>query len=616
MRHSKFPIIFLLLSAFLRLSAQLDLPVSEKEFEIDGISPVAIVKLDEGHYFIDFGKAYFGTVDIWAKASQEETITVHLGEKLSGQNQIDRNPGGTIRYQQVKLGLTDSDGPITIPLVADKRNTNDKAVELPKSFGVIMPFRYVEIENLQIPIEKLQLYQKVFYYKFNDRASHFESSNQVLDSIWQLCKHTIKATSFAGVYVDGDRERIPYEADAYINQLSHYAVDSVYSIARRTNTYFLENPTWPTEWLLHTVMLFYQDYMYTGDTEPLEKNYDQLKLKTLVDLERPDGLISSSSEKLTDSLLWNLGFKDGKTIITDIVDWPPGQKDTGWKLKTEAGERDGYDMSVSINTVVNAFYYHNAVLMGHIAEVLQKDEEVIFWKQKAAKVKKAINDKLLDKDTGIYIDGEGSTHSALHANMFPLAFDLVPEEHADTVVDFVKSRGMACSVYGAQYLLEGLFKYNESEYALHLMTDTITDRGWWNMIKIGSTMTLEAWDSDYKPNLDWNHAWGTAPANIIVRHLWGITPKTLGFETAEIKPKMANLTYAKIKVPTIKGCILGNFKVVGNKQIYELTIPEKIKTEFVLPKNTLKVRVNGVLQNIDKKSAILLQSGLNTLVFE
>jgi hypothetical protein len=32
------------------------------------------------------------------------------------------------------------------------------------------------------------------------------------------------------IYVDGDRERIPYEADAYINMLSHYAVDSEYSI--------------------------------------------------------------------------------------------------------------------------------------------------------------------------------------------------------------------------------------------------------------------------------------------------------------------------------------------------------------------------------------------------
>ncbi|MGI6302875.1 MAG: hypothetical protein ACOX52_17715 [Verrucomicrobiota bacterium] len=55
-------------------------------------------------------------------------------------------------------------------------------------------------------------------------------------------------TSFAGIYIDGDRERIPYEGDAYINQLGHYAVDREYAIARRTIEHFMDHPTWPTEW--------------------------------------------------------------------------------------------------------------------------------------------------------------------------------------------------------------------------------------------------------------------------------------------------------------------------------------------------------------------------------
>ncbi len=615
MKRLKLTIYCLVFIHFSSVSAQRDLPVPEKEFEIESISPVTIVKLNKGHYFVDFGKAYFGTLEILAKTSQNDSLTIHLGEKLSDQNHIDRNPGGTIRYQRLKLKLHDVDKRVAVSLVADKKNTKKGAIPLPESFGVVMPFRYAEIENLTIPIEKLQINQKVFHYQFNDEASHFASSDTILDSIWRLCKHTIKATTFTGLYVDGDRERIPYEADAYINQLSHYAVDSVYSIARRTNEYFLENPTWPTEWLLHTVMLFYEDYMYTGNTKALEKNYEKLKLKTLFTLERPDGLISSSSEKLTPDMLSELGFKNPKTKIRDIVDWPPDQKDTGWKLKTEAGERDGYEM-VPINTVVNAFYYHNTVLMGHIAEALKKDREVTFWKQKSAKVKKAINEKLLDKNSGIYIDGEGSTHSALHANMFPLAFDLVPEEHLGTVINFIKSRGMACSVYGSQFLLEGLFKNGEEHYGLGLVTDTSSDRTWYNMIKIGSTMTLEAWDPAYKPNLDWNHAWGTSPANIIVRYLWGITPKTPGFEIAQIKPRMAHLEHSKIKVPTQKGCILGSFELIDKKQTYELTIPEKMIAEFIPPYNTSKVSINGVLQNIDEKRVILLHSGFTRLIFE
>ena len=72
-------------------------------------------------------------------------------------------------------------------------------------------------------------------------------------------------------------------------------------------------------------------------------------------------------------------------------------------------------------------------------------------------MRRAIDEKLFDAERGVYVDGEGTAHASLHANMFPLALGLVPEERVASVVEFVKSRGMACSVYGAQYLLEGLY---------------------------------------------------------------------------------------------------------------------------------------------------------------
>ena len=116
----------------------------------------------------------------------------------------------------------------------------------------------------------------------------------------------------------------------------------------------------------------------------------------------------------------------------------------------------------------------------------------------------ALNSKLSNASTGLYQDGQTSTHSSLHANAFPLAFGSVPAHRQACVVAFVKSRGMACSVYGAQYLLEGLYQANQPDLALALLTST-TDRSWDNVIEVGSKMTLEAWDAKYKPNLDWNH---------------------------------------------------------------------------------------------------------------
>jgi hypothetical protein len=75
------------------------------------------------------------------------------------------------------------------------------------------------------------------------------------------------------------------------------------------------------------------------------------------------------------------------------------------------------------------------------------------------------------------------------------------------------------------------------------------------MIELGTTITLEAWDTKYKPNLDWNHAWGGAPANILPRFVLGVTPLTPGFGVAQIRPQPGSLTRVAGTVPTIRGPI-------------------------------------------------------------
>jgi alpha-L-rhamnosidase len=581
-------------------------------FQSSLIKPQSIIKIGEGHYFVDFGKDAFGTLALVLRSPLTDTLIVHFAEKTVTPNTVDRKPEGSIRYQKVQLTDVLVNKEYIVKFKPDKRNTNPPAIALPDSFGVIMPFRYCELENLKVPIDDITIGQKTYNVKFNDNASDFICSDTVINKVWDLCKYTIKATSFCGLYVDGDRERTPYEADAFINQLSHYCVDNEYEMARKTNEYFINHPSWPTEWILHTVLLFYYDFLYTGDIKAISENYEALKHKTLMDLEREDGLISSKPEKVTGEVMKSLGFKNTSQRIRDIVDWPPAQSETTWKLATDEGERDGYDM-VEINTVVNSFHYINLKLMAEIAGYLgKKDDSVAFYK-KSILVKDAMNQKLIDKSKGIYVDGENSKHSSLHANMFPLAFGLVPDEYLKTVISFIKTRGMACSVYGAQYLLEGLYAQGEADYALGLMAST-SDRGWWNMIKAGSTLTLEAWDMKYKPNSDWNHAWGTAPANIITRCMWGIVPGQAGFAKVQIKPQLGSLTYSKIKVPTIKGAIIAEFKMTNKKQkLFVIELPKEMKGYLVLSKDDkLKILVNGKAVKTNNGS-IPLNSGLNRI---
>ena len=63
------------------------------------------------------------------------------------------------------------------------------------------------------------------------------------------------------------------------------------------------NPSWPTEWNLHIILMAWQDYMYTGNKEFLSKMYNELKNKTLINLAREDGLISTTTGKVTPDFL-------------------------------------------------------------------------------------------------------------------------------------------------------------------------------------------------------------------------------------------------------------------------------------------------------------------------
>jgi hypothetical protein len=330
------------------------------------------------------------------------------------------------------------------------------------------------------------------------------------------------------------------------------------------------------------------DYMYTGNSESIEHFYDDLKAKTLLALARDDGLISTRTGLVTDEVLKSIHFS-GK--LRDIVDWPHGNV---LGLKGGYGETDDFEFK-PINTVVNAFHYRALVLMSDMADALGKTQDATRFAEAAVRVKRSFNEKLLDKDKGIYVDGEGSAHSALHANMFPLAFGLVPPEHVDSVAEFVKSRGMVCSVYGSQYLLEALYEAGEDDFALELMTDTESDRSWPHMIyDVGTTITLEAWDNKYKPNQDWNHAWGAAPANSIPRCLMGVQPVEAGFAKVRIKPQVGDLKGGTLDLPTVRGTIHVDFASARDRA-FDLNIHLPANVEAVVYMPALGSQDPGVL---------------------
>jgi alpha-L-rhamnosidase len=130
--------------------------------------------------------------------------------------------------------------------------------------------------------------------------------------------------------------------------------------------------------------------------------------------------------------------------------------------------------------------------------------------------------------------------------------------------------------------LEGLYQHGADQYALELLTSK-GKRSWHNMLRSGSTIALEAWDKRFKPNLDWNHAWGAAPANLIPHYLVGVQPVAAGFEKLIVQPRPGDLASFTAKVPTIRGIVEVGFDRIHSNTELEVATPGNTLASIGMP---------------------------------
>jgi len=125
---------------------------------------------------------------------------------------------------------------------------------------------------------------------------------------------------------------------------------------------------------------------------------------------------------------------------------------------------------------------------------------------------------------------------------------------------------MACSVYCAAFMLEGLYDANAGQTALGMLTSTATN-SWMNMINLGAGATMEAWDPSLKSNLTFSHPWAASPAFDIPAGMFGIQPTSPGYTTFQVKPQPGGLSWAHITVPTQQGTIGAAFDTTASGDV-------------------------------------------------
>lgn len=507
----------------------------------------AVTTLPDGSLLVDLGQEIVGGLRMAVNSPCEVPITLTYGEQLTpeGFPKCPMNTGN--RYIET---WTLKEGAQTLETLS------------------MMAFRYVRIENLPVTITADNLWGLELRKPFDETASTLTSDNALLCDLHSLTKHTVKVTS-QDIYVDSQsRERGAYEGDLLINMLAAYAMEDSFAPARLTVEYLLGHRAWPADYLLMIIFAARADYMATGDASLPAAWYDTLKANLFTAYLDDTGLIRSPV----------IGMSTTNAVL---VDWPPS-------------ERDGYEMTVPYNTVFNALNLRAYADMAAIAAVLGKNADALEFSRRAEALRKTMIERLYDPADGLFMDGlreDGipSDHAAQHATAFCLDCGVYDsQEMADAMAEALARDGkISMSVYGAFFLLEGLYRTGHGDIANRLLLDTDATEGartWAYMLYgLGATVTTEAWNTVNKPNMTLSHPWGAAPAHMIASGILGVTPTAPAYESFDIRVCPEGIGEAAGIVPTVRGPIGVAFKNAEEGLDLTVTVPHNTAATVYLP---------------------------------
>lgn len=517
------------------VGAQTQNPVEQDE-------PAASVReIEPGRVVVDFGRAWIGGIRLHVAAGTAGSqVDVRSGEEL--------NADGTVRYA-MRTGNNYRD----TWTLADGEQTL-------RHWGYRV-FRYVELTGVPAGFTIDDVKATALTTPFDRGEATFDSDDPLLNQVWQFTKNSIEALDFDVFMDSATRERGPeYGGDAYINLMAEHALSSDRALARWSTEYTAFRPSWPSEWRYATILAAWEDWQQTGDTTSLARQYDTLRAFLPTAYVTVDGLVKKPT---------SVGGVD------DLVDWP-------------AGERDGYVFRQT-NTVINAWAYKSFSDMAEIAGALGKDDDSASFAGLAARLRQAIDSRLWDADRGAYRDGlndDGTpvAHWAVHASAFALAFGIPEPARAASAAAYLDARGMSCSVFCAQFVLQGLTNAGRADASIRMMTST-QQRSWLHMIELGAGAVMEAWDPALKPNTSFSHPWAASPVVNVAKGIFGLAPTAPGWSRFAVAPQPGTLGSARLTTPTVRGEVAAAFtNTAADGIVLRLTAPANTVAEVTLPR--------------------------------
>lgn len=521
-------------------------------------SPRQVVKKGDGHYFIDFGTELAGETAFIVTGPAGHEVECRHGEELEAP--------GTVRYD-MRCNCT----------YQEFCTLSGRPNEL-LTFFDYKGFRYAEVLCWPEELTADRVWAHERHYPFDEDASAFGSSHPLLNDVWALCKNGVRVGTL-DTYLDcPTREKGGFLGDGFVTGLSHLTATGDGRVLRKflkdvANTQRYSpgllstapnyvNGELAEYSLLWPVLLEYY-YLWTADLGFVKEMTPVLagQLRYFAGYENADGLLQDLYAHAT-----------GRYSV--LVDWPKNLRDD-YDDPYLMGDRSIADPpSGVVNTMVQGFYGNALRAAERLARIADDHGISEHVAGRADRLRDAVLSHLRDPSTGLFIDRNGSTHSALHANVTPLMAGMLDPNDRSPALNLIRNRRLSCGVYFSWFVLKTLYSVGESDLAYDLMTSRDL-HSWHSMLEAGASTCMEAWAPDLKWNTSWCHPWSSAPVYMLAHELMGLRPGAPGWQTIQFAPRPPRgLGSAAIRLTTPRGPVEAAYERGDDRITYRLTVPD------------------------------------------
>ena len=528
-------------------------------------------KFSDSLYVFDLGRNIAGVSKITLKGLPGTVIRMKHGERLL--------PNGRVDQSNISVHYRPTDD--TDPFGTDIYTLKGGAEETFEPHFNYKGFQYIEVSSNK-PVQ-LDQHSVTGYFMHSDvpPVGKIESSNPTLNKIWVAANNSYLSNLFGYPTDCPQREKNGWTGDGQIaveTGLFNFDGITVYEkwLADHRDEQqpngVLPNiiPTsgwgydWANgpDWTSSLAIIPWNVYLFYGDSRLLEQTYDNIKRYV-------DYLDRISPTNLTD---WGLG------------DWIP--------VKSKANKE----------LTSSCYFYADASILARAAQLFNKPTDYQKYAALAQKIKNAINNKFLNRTTGIYAGGLQTEQAA------PLFWGVVPDELKGLVAANLDKSVAATNFHldvgllGTKALLNALSENGYAETAYKVASqETFPSWGWW-MVN-GATTLYENWPIDAKSDISMNHIMFGEISAWFYKGLGGIRPDPAspGFKHILLEPHFVQgLDRFEASHRGPYGTIVSKWAKNKRKITYQVTVPANSSATLVLP----AVKVKEANQPLEKNPFI------------